>query len=92
MRLADHAHARRPDLLDRRGDGELGLAVAEIPADPDLPDCCFVEDPVVRVGELVVTATMAAAERRGESVAVLAAPAWAQDEERPERSRGPQGR
>jgi dimethylargininase len=50
----------------------FGLAVESLEADERYPDCCFVEDPVLVVGDLVLSAPMAAASRRGEAEAVLA--------------------
>ncbi len=52
---------------------ELGCVVEEIPADPDLPDCVFVEDTAVVVDELAVMTRPGAASRRGELPAVEAA-------------------
>lgn len=50
--------------------GELGLEVVEIPADPDFPDCCFVEDVAVVLDGLAVLVRPGAASRRGETRAV----------------------
>jgi dimethylargininase len=50
--------------------GELGLEVVEIPADPDFPDCCFVEDIAVVLDGLAVLTRPGAASRRGEIPAV----------------------
>jgi dimethylargininase len=52
---------------------EFGLSVTELPADPELPDCVFVEDPVVVVDEVAVIARMGAESRRPESVAMAEA-------------------
>ena len=49
---------------------DLGLEVVEIPADPDLPDCCFVEDTAVVLDGLAILARPGAASRRGETPAV----------------------
>ena len=51
---------------------ELGLAVERLASDPRFPDCCFVEDPVIVVDDLVISAPMAAPSRRGEAQAVVA--------------------
>jgi dimethylargininase len=52
--------------------GGLGLDVIELPADPNLPDSCFVEDVAVVLDELAVLAMPGAASRRGEIPAVAA--------------------
>jgi dimethylargininase len=49
---------------------DLGLEVLEIPADPELPDCCFVEDVAVVLDELAVLTRPGAESRRGEIAAV----------------------
>jgi dimethylargininase len=46
---------------------ELGLAVLTLPAEPDLPDSVFVEDPAVVVDEVAVILRMGALSRRAES-------------------------
>lgn len=51
----------------------LGLETVELPADPDLPDCCFVEDVAVVLDELAVMTMPGAVSRRGEIPAVEAA-------------------
>jgi dimethylargininase len=55
---------------------ELGLRVIRVPAEPDLPDAVFVEDPVVVVEEIAVMARPGAESRRpeGESLAKAIAP------------------
>jgi dimethylargininase len=45
----------------------LGVVVVPLPAEPDLPDSVFVEDPAVVVDELAVMARMGAESRRKES-------------------------
>jgi dimethylargininase len=52
---------------------ELGVSVYELPADPELPDCVFVEDPVVVVDEVAVIARMGAESRRPETDAMAEA-------------------
>jgi len=52
---------------------ELGLEVLELPADPELPDSCFVEDIAVVLDELAVLTRPGAASRRGEVPAVAEA-------------------
>jgi len=49
---------------------ELGLEVAELPADPSLPDSCFVEDIAVVLDEIAIVTMPGAASRRGEIPAV----------------------
>lgn len=78
-------HARRKIDIDlaiaqhheyERALAELGLGVITLPAEPDMPDSMFVEDPVVVVDELAVITRMGAASRasEGESLAVAVAP------------------
>jgi dimethylargininase len=52
---------------------ELGLHIVTLPAEPDLPDCVFVEDPVVVVDEIAVISNMGAASRRPEAESLAAA-------------------
>jgi dimethylargininase len=52
---------------------DLGIAVIELSADSALPDCVFVEDPVVVVDEVAVIARMGAESRRPESQAMARA-------------------
>jgi dimethylargininase len=51
----------------------LGLELLELPADPALPDCCFVEDTAVVLEEVAVIARPGAASRRPEVEAVARA-------------------
>ena len=51
----------------------LGLEVVELPADPALPDCCFVEDVAVVLDEVALLTRPGASSRRGEVAAVEAA-------------------
>jgi dimethylargininase len=46
---------------------ELGVSVISLPAEPELPDAIFVEDPAVVVREVAVMTRMGAASRRKES-------------------------
>jgi dimethylargininase len=46
---------------------ELGVTVVSLPADPDLPDSMFVEDPAVVVKEIAILARMGAESRRREA-------------------------
>jgi dimethylargininase len=52
---------------------ELGLHVISLPAEPDLPDATFVEDPLVVVDEVAIVTRMGAASRRPESESLAAA-------------------
>lgn len=52
---------------------ELDLHVVLLPAEPDLPDAVFVEDPAVVVDEVAVIARMGAASRRPEAKSLAAA-------------------
>jgi dimethylargininase len=61
-------HAAYADLLRA-----LGLGVVEVPADPALPDCCFIEDVAVVLDEVALLAMPGAASRRGEISAVAEA-------------------
>jgi dimethylargininase len=51
----------------------LGLELVELPADPTLPDCCFVEDAAVVLDELALITRPGAPSRRGEIPAIAAA-------------------
>ncbi len=51
----------------------LGLEVVELPADPALPDCCFVEDVAVVLDEVALLTMPGAPSRRPEIPAVEAA-------------------
>ena len=51
----------------------LGLEVVELPADPDLPDCCFVEDVAVVLDEIALLTVPGAPSRRAEVDAVAVA-------------------
>jgi dimethylargininase len=46
---------------------ELGIQVVSLPAERDLPDCVFVEDPAIVVDEIAVISVMGAASRRPEA-------------------------
>jgi dimethylargininase len=58
-------HAAYADLLRA-----LGLEVLELPADPALPDCCFVEDVAVVLDEVALLGMPSPPSRRGEIAAV----------------------
>jgi dimethylargininase len=74
-------HARRKIDLDlaiaqhheyERALAGLGLQLISLPAQPDMPDSMFVEDPVVVVDELAVITRMGAASRSGEGESLAA--------------------
>jgi dimethylargininase len=46
---------------------ELGLRVVSLPAEPELPDAVFVEDPAVVVDEVAIISVMGAPSRRSEA-------------------------
>jgi dimethylargininase len=52
---------------------ELGIHVVSLPAEPELPDSMFVEDPVVVVDEVAVMTRMGAESRRAESASLAKA-------------------
>ena len=52
---------------------ELGVRIVSLPAEPDLPDAVFVEDPAVVVDEIAVISNMGATSRRAEAVSLAAA-------------------
>jgi dimethylargininase len=58
-------HAAYADLLR-----SLGLEVLELPPDPALPDCCFVEDVAVVLDEVALLAMPHPPSRRGEIAAI----------------------
>jgi dimethylargininase len=47
--------------------GELGVRVVSLPAEPELPDAVFVEDPAVVVDEVAIISIMGAPSRRPEA-------------------------
>lgn len=46
---------------------EMGARLISLPAEPDLPDSVFVEDPAIVLDEVAILTRMGAASRRGES-------------------------
>jgi dimethylargininase len=52
---------------------EMGARVISLPADADLPDCVFIEDPAILLDEVAVICRMGAASRRKESAGVAEA-------------------
>ena len=63
--VAAEQHRRYEECL-----AELGCTVRALPADPELPDCVFVEDTAIVVEELAVITRPGAASRRAEVAAV----------------------
>ena len=51
----------------------LGARVVSLPAQPDLPDCVFVEDPALVLDEIAIITRMGAESRRGEAESLAAA-------------------
>ena len=51
----------------------LGVQVISLPAEPDLPDAVFVEDPAVVVDEVAVISIMGALSRRSETSSMVVA-------------------
>lgn len=51
---------------------ELGVEVVSLPAEPDLPDAVFVEDPAVVVDEVAIISVMGAPSRRPEARSLAA--------------------
>lgn len=66
--LARTQHDAYCDALTR-----CGVDLVRIAADDGFPDCCFVEDPVLVVDDILVVPNVGAPSRRGESEAVRAA-------------------
>ncbi len=65
MTLAHAQHDAYVSVLRDRG-----LEIERLDADERYPDCCFVEDPVLVVGDTAIICAMAADARRGEEVEV----------------------
>jgi len=49
---------------------ELGVRIISLPAEPDLPDAVFVEDPAVVVDEVAIISNMGATSRRREATSL----------------------
>jgi dimethylargininase len=49
---------------------ELGVQIVSLPAEPDLPDAVFVEDPAVVVDEVAILSNMGAPSRRPEATSL----------------------
>lgn len=48
----------------------LGLKLIRIEADERFPDCCFVEDPAIVIGDTAIISRMGVKSRKGEEIAV----------------------
>ena len=66
--LAREQHAAYAAALRR-----IGLAVTELPPDPDYPDSCFAQDPAFVLDDILVVARPGAQSRRREARALVAA-------------------
>jgi dimethylargininase len=53
--------------------GKLGARIVSLPAEPDLPDSMFVEDPAIVLDELAVVLSLGTATRRREASSLAAA-------------------
>jgi dimethylargininase len=72
-RPIDFARAVEQHRAYARTLADLGLELIELPADPALPDCCFVEDTAVVLDEVAIVARPGAASRRPEVEAIATA-------------------
>ena len=68
IRLAQAQHHAYEQLLER-----LGLHVVSLPAEPDLPDSMFVEDPTIILDELAVIFPLGTESRRPEAASLAEA-------------------
>jgi dimethylargininase len=64
----DVARARRQHAAYVAALQEAGVSVRTLPALPDQPDCCFVEDPAIILGRRALLTRSAVTARQGESV------------------------
>jgi len=62
LALAREQHRAYEQLLEK-----LGARVVSLPAEPELPDSVFVEDPAIVLAELAVVLSLGAETRRGEA-------------------------
>lgn len=65
VELAKEQHIRYQEIL-----GQLGLTLIRIEPDDRFPDCCFVEDPGIVIGEIAILSRMGAKSRIGEGIEV----------------------
>jgi dimethylargininase len=63
--LAKEQHIRYCETLE-----QLGLTLVMIEPDDRFPDCCFVEDPAIVIGETAIISRMGAKSRIGEEIEV----------------------
>jgi dimethylargininase len=56
-----------------------GLTLTRVPADDRFPDCCFVEDPALVIGDLRLITRMGAPSRRGEGEGLAGHLGWGQE-------------
>ena len=69
----DFARAAEQHQSYERALSELGLHVISLPAEPELPDSVFVEDPLLVLDEIAIVTRMGAASRRAEGESLAAA-------------------
>lgn len=65
VELAKEQHRRYCEILE-----QLGLILIVIEPDDRFPDCCFVEDPAIVIGDIAIISRMAAKSRTGEEIEV----------------------
>jgi dimethylargininase len=66
----DVAKAREQHQASQDCLAELGVRIVSLPAEPDLPDAVFVEDPAVVVDEVAIISNMGAPSRRPEATSL----------------------
>jgi dimethylargininase len=69
----DIAKARAQHGAYRECLAELGVRIISLPAEPELPDAVFVEDPAVVVDEVAIISNMGAPSRRAEATSLAKA-------------------
>ncbi|MFB0508178.1 MAG: dimethylarginine dimethylaminohydrolase family protein [Thermodesulfobacteriota bacterium] len=65
VELAKEQHTRYCEILE-----QLGLTLIFIDPDDRFPDCCFIEDPAIVIGDTAIISRMAAKARVGEEIEV----------------------
>src|SRR5271168_2224261 len=68
LQIASAQHRAYENLLEK-----LGARVVSLPAEPDLPDSMFVEDPAVVLDELAVIFPLGTESRRPEAISLAPA-------------------